>query len=492
MEGEVIHEQGRSDETCCNRAYFLCCHPNGKAHRFIALIFMCLLGFGSSFCYDNPGALQDHFKKDLNITETQYTILYSIYSWPNTIMCFFGGFLIDRVFGIRTGSSLFMGLTLIGQLIFTFAVYLNQYWMLIMGRFVFGVGSESLAVAQNNYAVLWFKGKELNMVFGVQMSISRLGSTANFWVMEPIYEWFSSNSSGTSILGFALLLASTTCLLSMTCSVILGYMDKRAERITMRTATQNTEIVKLIDVKDFKISFWLVTCICVTYYTAIFPFVSIAQGFLETRFDIDDEDADHISSIVYLTSGIASPFSGLLIDKAGLNLLWILISIVLTAVAHMLLGFFSVNPYVGIILLGLAYSVLASGLWPLVAIIIPEYQLGTAYGVCQAIQNLGLALVNIFTGWIIDRYGYRALTDFFVVSLILSFIFTSILLLLDQHQQGILNLTTSSRRRRQEMLLDNILERQRLLAAQEAPSFTDSSRDELDNSGSIGGINSPD
>ena len=37
-----------------------------------------------------------------------------------------------------------------------------------VGRFVFGIGGESLAVAQNTYAVSWFKGKELNMVFGFQ------------------------------------------------------------------------------------------------------------------------------------------------------------------------------------------------------------------------------------------------------------------------------------------------------------------------------------
>lgn len=27
--------------------------------------------------------------------------LYAWYSWPNVVLCFFGGFLIDRVFGIR-------------------------------------------------------------------------------------------------------------------------------------------------------------------------------------------------------------------------------------------------------------------------------------------------------------------------------------------------------------------------------------------------------
>jgi hypothetical protein len=32
-----------------------------------------LLGFGSYFCYDNPAALQDHFKKDLNISTGTFT-----------------------------------------------------------------------------------------------------------------------------------------------------------------------------------------------------------------------------------------------------------------------------------------------------------------------------------------------------------------------------------------------------------------------------------
>ena len=38
------------------------------------------------------------------------------------------------------------------------------------------MGGESLAVAQNTYAVSWFKGAELNMVFGLQLSFSRVVS----------------------------------------------------------------------------------------------------------------------------------------------------------------------------------------------------------------------------------------------------------------------------------------------------------------------------
>ena len=30
--------------------------------------------------------------------------------------------------------------------------------------------------------------------------------------------------------------------------------------------------------------------------------------------------------------------------------------------------------------MGVSYSMLASALWPMVALVVPEYQLGTAYG----------------------------------------------------------------------------------------------------------------
>lgn len=42
----------------------------------------------------------------------------------------------------------------------------------------FRIGGESLAVAQNTYAVSWFKGKELNLVFGLQLSMARIVSMA--------------------------------------------------------------------------------------------------------------------------------------------------------------------------------------------------------------------------------------------------------------------------------------------------------------------------
>ena len=48
--------------------------------------------------------------------------------------------------------------------------------VLYIGRFLFGLGGENLAVACNTYASSWFKGEALNMAFGFQLAIVRVGS----------------------------------------------------------------------------------------------------------------------------------------------------------------------------------------------------------------------------------------------------------------------------------------------------------------------------
>lgn len=118
--------------------------------------------------------------------------------------------------------------------------------------------------------------------------------------------------------------------------------------------------------------------------------------------------------MIYTISAIASPLCGWIVDRTGRNVYWVFLSTALTIIAHSILAFTFTNPYVGMITMGIAYSMLASSLWPLVALIIPEYQLGTAYGICQSVQNLGLAVVSMFSGIIVDRGGFLMLELFFI------------------------------------------------------------------------------
>lgn len=63
----------------------------------------------------------------------------------------------------------------------------------------------------------------------------------------------------------------------MFCSLILGCIDKRADRILRRDENGEKEVIKLKDIKEFRLTFWLITIICVAYYIAIFPFIALGK-----------------------------------------------------------------------------------------------------------------------------------------------------------------------------------------------------------------------
>ncbi|XP_060859207.1 major facilitator superfamily domain-containing protein 1-like [Metopolophium dirhodum] len=439
-------------------------HPRHIFQRLITLFLMCLIGFGSYFCFDNPGALQDNFIQDLNLTTSQFVYLYSFYFWPNIVMCFIGGFLINRVFGIRLGTVIFALMVVLGQIVFAAGTYLNTLWIMILGRLIFGISAESLALSQNNYAALWFKGKARNMVFGFQMSFARFIITVNFIVMEPLYRYIKKqiNFPDYQSLSIALLISSLTCVISLVSALLLAWQDKRAEKLLCRKTPDATEVVGNSDVRYFPKAFWLVTFIIVFYYSSIFPFVALGKVFFEKKYNYSSDSANLINGIIYIISSICAPIHSLVIDRTGRNLFWVFLSIFGTLVSHMLLAFTFLNPYIAMFTMGLSYSMLANALWPLISMVIPEHQMGTAFGIVQYIENHGLAVVALLSGIIVDSDGYYMLELFFCLLLSAALLLTAILWTWDSMSNGILNMSIKER----NLLVSNktsCLEKQNLL-----------------------------
>ena len=74
-----------------------------------------------------------------------------------------------------------------------------------------------MSVAQSAIIAKWFKGKELAMALGFDLSTARLGAVINGMIIPNIY-----NSSHTNGLGFALFIGLLICLFSVVCSIFLG------------------------------------------------------------------------------------------------------------------------------------------------------------------------------------------------------------------------------------------------------------------------------
>jgi len=136
--------------------------------------------------------------------------------------------------------------------------------------------------------------------------------------------------------------------------------------------------------------------------------------FVKRKYLFDDTQSNAVVSIIYTISAVACPILGYLIDITGRNISWVFMSTVITLIGHAILAFTFINPWAGVCFMGIGYSILACALWPMVALVIPEHQLGTAYGIMQSVQNLGLAVVPLVAGWLVDSQGYLILEIFFL------------------------------------------------------------------------------
>lgn len=196
-----------------------------------------------------------------NGSNFKYNQLYSVYSYPNIILPLLGGVLIDK-FGLTISILLFSSLLVLGQGVFTISGFLGvasdgesiyPFVVAIIGRVIFGLGGESLGVCQSAIISRWFVGKELALAFGINISVSRLGSVFNNYSMPPL-------ANATS-LGWALFFGFVLCIISFISGVILIMFERHANKVDNEDGElkdDEKEEFHWSDIKDFSLSFWLI------------------------------------------------------------------------------------------------------------------------------------------------------------------------------------------------------------------------------------------
>lgn len=272
-----------------------------SCHARSVLICICLLTFGSYWVYDTPGAifaqLQAWFGGESEYTSSQNLLLYSIYSWPNTVLAFFGGYIIDRITGVRLGSIMFCALILVGQAMFAFGVQYRMYYLCVAGRLVFGLGGESLTVVQNTYTLRWFEGPNLALVFGLVLAFARVGSSVNFAVTPliagmgksgvPISVWFGTGltlfSFGICLLG-SYLDKSGGYILQKRAEDAQGLLDLEESESSLggdELLTEVEEEMSITHVRRFPLRAWILFLNCMIFYNAILTFYAVASDIIQ-------------------------------------------------------------------------------------------------------------------------------------------------------------------------------------------------------------------
>ncbi len=389
-------------------------HPSRPLFRFLNLAFIASLSFGSYFAYDIIGAIAPSLIAELKAAHATVGTMNAMYSIAAILVVLFGGMLIDRL-GTRKASLIFSILVLTGAVIVWRA---RSIPLIFLGRFIFGAGSEPLVVAQSAMLARWFKNRELAMAFGIQLTVSRLGSLFAFNTGELFSSYFGS-------FRYALLAAAGACALSLVGNIFYIFMDRRGEKVLNLRDESATEKIVFGDIREFKPTFWYVTFLCLTFYAAIFPFQSLSTDFFATKWGIPLTapssggflarvfsnflhmfgTAGGITSIIIFASMILAPFAGRLVDKVGKRATFMIAGSLLMIPCHLAMGLTKIYPAYPMILLGFAFVLVPAALWPSVPLIVRAERVGTAFGLMTAIQNTGMALFPVLNGALRDATG---------------------------------------------------------------------------------------
>ena len=377
------------------------------------------------FFYDAMAPLKGMLERTQGWSSTDYGLFTSSYSWLNVflLMLFLGGILLDRK-GIRFTGGLATGLMVAGALIKyaslagilpadgTLFGIKNQVLYASAGFGIYGIGAEVAGVVVTRTIVKWFSGYELALAMGLQVSIARIGTGIAYLTANPLAEYFK-NVPGLVMFGTVLLIVGMLAFLIYSIT-----LDKKLDRESGSAGTASPEDeFKFADVKLVfsNRGFWLMTVLCVLFYSCVFPFLKYAPDLMTHKFGIEESWSGVIPSVLPLGTVLLTPLFGSIYDKRGKGATIMIIGALMLVGIHTLFSVQGINQWVYAVcltvLLGISFSLVPSAMWPSVTKIIPEKQLGTAYALIFWVQNIGLMSVPLLIGVVLDKWCKIELPD---------------------------------------------------------------------------------
>jgi nitrate/nitrite transporter NarK len=395
-----------------------------KTARWTVLILVSFTMMCMYYLTDAMAPLQQNLQTNLHWSATDYGLFTSGYGWFNVflLMLVFSGMILDKL-GTRFTGILAIFIMLIGAGIKYWAIsghFAGTYQLTIgswqalgdtpksavmagLGFGIFGVGCEMFGIAANKAVVRWFRGKEMALAIGLNTSTGRIGTALAMFTPQPLYN-LTKDVSAPILVSIVLLL------LGLLVYVFFTVLDKRLDQEESDAGVEKDEEFKFSDITEIASNraFWYIAVLCVLFYSAVFPFIKFATNLIVQKFSVSDDFAGYIPALLPFSALLLTPLFGGISDKKGKAATIMILGSILLVFVHLLFSIPSLNSFpiaIGlVILLGIAFSLVPSAMWPSVAKIIPHSKLGTAYAMIFWVQNIGLMLVPLLIGAVLDKY----------------------------------------------------------------------------------------
>jgi nitrate/nitrite transporter NarK len=393
--------------------------------RWSALGIVAFTMLAGYYITDVMAPLKGLLEQQLSWNSAEYGLFTSAYGWFNVflLMLILGGIVLDRI-GVRLTGIGAASVMVLGAAIKFWAVSTHSLdgvvWHILwfdikaqiliaaLGFAIFGVGVEVAGITVSKIIVKWFKGKEMALAMGMQVSVARLGTALAIGVSAPI-ALRMGHVSKPILLGLVLL-----CIGLIT-FIIYTFMDKKLDASQLEADEANNEVpeedkFKISDIRHIMKNrgWWYLAFLCVLFYSAVFPFLKFASDLMVQKFHVADSIAGTIPALLPFGAILLTPLFGGIYDKKGKGATIMIIGSVLLIFVHTLYSIPSLDNWIIavilIIVLGIGFSLVPSAMWPSVPKIIPYKYLGTSFSMIFWVQNWGLMGVPALIGWVLQKY----------------------------------------------------------------------------------------
>ena len=296
---------------------------DSAAIRWTALLLLALAMFCAYIFVDILSPIKDLMLTERNWDSTAFGTMQGSETFLNVFVFFliFAGIILDKM-GVRFTAVLSGSVMLIGALIKYYAISESfmgsglETWftnnlnhipvfeqlgvspfyegmpasakVAACGFMIFGCGTEMAGITVSRGIVKWFKGREMALAMGSEMALARLG-VATCMIFSPFFAKVGDQVDVSRSVAFGVVLLCIALMMF----VVYFFMDKKLDEQTGE-AEEKDDPFKISDLGQILTStgFWLVSMLCVLYYSAIFPFQKYAVNMLQCNLTFTEVPSD--------------------------------------------------------------------------------------------------------------------------------------------------------------------------------------------------------
>jgi MFS family permease len=391
--------------------------------RWLVLALLSISIAGNYYAFDALAPVAGLLHAQRGFSQSQIGLLNAMIGLPNIPLSLLGGLLIDRLgpsrVAVGTAAFCCVGavLTAIGE----------PFSLMVLGRFLFGIGEETLLIALLAGIAQWFEATGAAFAMSLLFSVARIGS----YMADISPKWAAGLYAG----GWSPPLWLAAALTGISLAAALAYLllDRRR---TSEAIEKTSNWAEMADITALDPSFWYILILNVLFASVFFPFRStFAIEYFQDAKGLSLADAGLVNSWVFFTAIFATPVFGLIADRLGHRAMLLTLGAALMPLTFATLGATDWSLWISTAMMGLSFSVVPAVIWPATAMLVAPGRLGTAYGIINVLQSLGMAVCNLAAGWLNDTNhagphhaaGYFPMLWLFGVLATLGFVATALL-----------------------------------------------------------------